>query len=379
MEVVAGGPKELLTVRYVTAVGSDAEIGRTLAAAAQDAHGDLVRPNPVDPDVERVRRRWFELHDPARARRSVGVAEHFGIDPADLTVALDSLASYWRPPGCSVGFYPGHGTANGHALLARNMDFQTATLRELLGLGTEPGEPSIVADTWVVEMRPDHGRASVTVGFGDVLGSTDGFNDAGLTVALLAASVEPSLEPTNRPAVGLNESQVVQHLLTTCATAREARDALRLAKHYYRAMPCHFVVADPSGDCFVWEHSQHHNREIVVTPAQDGDGRIVCTNHLLHLDPDPTEPSADDNPATATKTHQRWSTMTALMAEQCVVTPHEVADQLAAVRFDSTDGDSKTIWHAVYDLHDTTVEISFLLDISGPTSRYSPQLSFALK
>lgn len=59
------------------------------------------------------------------------LAESFGIDPTDLSSALDSLASYWRPPGCSVGFYPGRGTSTRHALLSRNMDFPTSTLREL--------------------------------------------------------------------------------------------------------------------------------------------------------------------------------------------------------------------------------------------------------
>ena len=72
-------PSTLLTARHVTVHGDQRQIGRSLAAAAEAAHGDDVRPRPIDPDLERVRRRWFELHHPALAARGRGVADHFGI------------------------------------------------------------------------------------------------------------------------------------------------------------------------------------------------------------------------------------------------------------------------------------------------------------
>lgn len=380
MEVVAGGPDDLLTVRYVRSAGSDAEIGWSLAAAAHEAHGDLVLPLRIDPEIQRVRRRWFERNDPARARRSLGVAEYFDVDQTDATVVLDMMTTYGRPPQCSVAYYPGRGTSNGHALLARNMDFPTRSSSELLGREAESGERAVVADTWIVEMHPDRGHASITVGFGDALGSMDGVNDAGLAVALLAASVRPSMEPTNRPEVGLSEAQVVQYLLSSCATIDDAMDAMRLAKHYYLAMPCHYVVADRSGGCFVWEHSQHHNREIVVKPELVGDGRVVCTNHLLHRVPDATGLSDDNSSvATATQSYQRWRTLTRLMTAHRVVDAAQVGEDLASVRFDRPDEETKTIWHAIYDLHDTTVELSFLLESLGSTHRYSEPLTFSLR
>ena len=43
-------------------------------------------------------------------------------------------------------------------------------------------------------------------------------------------------------------------------------------------------IADRHGDSFVWEHSRHRNRELVVQPGR----RPVCTNHLLHDRPDAT-------------------------------------------------------------------------------------------
>ena len=240
------------TVRHVIARGNQQEIGRTLAAAAHATHAGDCRPSRVDPAVERVRRRWFELHHPVLAERGRGVGEYFEIDPADTTVALDALGTFKRRVGCSVAFYPGHGTQDGHALLGRNFDFPTTSLSEFQGRTPMPGERAAVADPWIVELHPDEGYASVCVGIGDVMGGMDGINAAGLAVALLADDVNPPLEPSWHLQVGLSEGQVVRYLLDTCSTVDEAKDALRIAKHYYQGLPCHFLVADRSGASLFW-------------------------------------------------------------------------------------------------------------------------------
>lgn len=379
VNVVAGGDDDLLTARHVRLSGRDEEIGYDLAAAAYEAHGARVRPAPIDPEVERARRRWFERNDPHMAGRLSGFARFFGVSPTDCSVSCDSVPTYGRRASCTVGFYPPAITADGHALLSRNMDFPTKTASEYLGRPRMDSELAMVADTWIVEMHPDGGRSSVTIGFGDAFGAQDGINDAGLVVALLAASVDPPLEPTYGPEVGLSESQVVQYVLSNCASAGEARDALRLAKHYYLAMPCHYVVADRSGDVFVWEHSRHHNRELVVTPPRGSGGRMVCTNHLLHLEPDATGLPDDHSPvATATRTHHRWSTLTSLIAAAGLVDVGAAHDQLAAVRFDETSAETHTIWHAIYDLQDCSLDVSFLLDATEPEHRYSPRVSLSV-
>ena len=158
------------------------------------------------------------------------------------------------------------GTADGHGLLGRNYDFPTVTLSEFLGGQPWPDERPMVADPWIVEMHPTDGHASVCLVMGDVMGAMDGINSAGLAVALLADDVHPPLEASGRPQVGLSEIQVVRYLLDTCATVDEAKDALRIAKHYYQGLPCHFLIADRHGGSFVWEHSRHRNREIIVEP-----------------------------------------------------------------------------------------------------------------
>ena len=371
--------EDFLTVRHLQASGTQREIGRALAAAAEAAHGPAARPLAIDPAIERVRRRWFAAHHPAQAERIRGVADHFGLDPSDPTVALDWLGTYELPAGCSVAFYPGAGTKDGHGLLSRNFDFPTATLTQLIGLPPQPGEQPLASDPWVVELHPDDGYASIVVGIMDVMGGMDGINEAGLTVALLADNETPEPEPTGAPRVGLSEQQVVRYLLDTCATIDEAVDALRIAKHYYFFTPCHFVVADRSGRSFVWEHSPRRNHEVVVEQDPIASGRLVCTNHLLHRWPDQKQLPDDSGPiGTAALTYHRWRMLTEANADGGVVDRDDIREQFAAVRFAAPIEEARTFWHAIYDVDHPSAEISFFLHDRDGSSIYSPPIRFAL-
>jgi hypothetical protein len=308
-----------------------------------------------------------------------GVADHFGLDPSDPGVALDWLGTYQLPAGCSVAFYPGEGTKDAHGLLSRNFDFPTATLTQMLGLPAMPGERPLAADPWVVELHPERGYASVTVGIMDVMGAMDGINEAGLTVALLADNESPDPEPTGGPRVGLAEHQVVRYLLDTCATVDEAQQALLLAKHYYFFTPCHFVVADRTGRSFTWEHSPRRNHEVIVEPVAGGDGRLVCTNHLLHRWPDPSELPDDTGPiGTAALTYRRWRSITDANADGAVVDRQAVRDRFEAVRFTAPIQEARTFWHAIYDVEDASAEVSFFLHDRAGSSRYSTPIRFSL-
>jgi len=373
-------PDDAVTVRHLRAAGSQRQIGQAMAAAAGAAHGSIAAPQAMDPALERVRRRWFALHHPALAERSRGVADHLGIDPDDPTVALDWLGTYALPAGCSVAFFPGAGTKDGHGVLARNFDFPTATLSGLFGLQPAPGERPLGADPWVVETYPDDGYASVTVGIMDVMGAMDGVNETGLAVALLADNETPEPEPTGTPQVGLAEQQVVRYLLDTCASVDEAIDALRLAKHYYFFTPCHFLLADRSGRAVVWEHSARRNQERVTEQDPRGVGRLVCTNHLLHRWPDPTDLPDDSGPmGTAALTYHRWRTLTAANADGAVVDRDDIAEQFASVRFTAPLVEARTFWHATYDVDDASAAVSFWVrDVDG-RSVYSDPVTIGLR
>ena len=333
--IVAGGePGDAVTVRHLRIDGSHHEIGRALAATAEAVHGRAAAPRPVDdPIVERARRRWFAANYPAHARRMEGIAEHFGLDPDDLSVSYDWLGTYDLPAGCSVAFYPGTSTKDGHGILSRNFDFPTATFSQIVGKAPCPSERPLASDPWVIELHPDDGYASIVVGIMDLGGAMDGINEAGLSVALLADNETPDPEPTGRPRVGLAEQQVVRYLLDTCATVDEAKQALLMAKHYYFFTPCHFLVADRSGEAFVWEHSPRRNTEAIID-ADHMDGRLVCTNHLLHRWPDPAQLPDDAGPiGTAALTYWRWRTLSAALDDGAVVDRGDIRDQFAAVSF----------------------------------------------
>jgi hypothetical protein len=308
---------------------------------------------------------------------SVGVADHFDIDPADHTVALDWLGTYELPAGCSVAYYPADATKDGRAVLSRNFDFPTATSTQLFGLPPVPGERPLAADPWVVELHPDDGYSSITVGIMDVLGAMDGINEAGLAVALLADNETPDPEPTGAPRVGLAEQQVVRYLLDRCATVEEAKQALLIAKHYYFFTPCHFVVADRTGRSFVWEHSPRRNQELVVDRGPTSPSPLVCTNHLLHRWPDPAQLPDDSGPiGTAALTYHRWRLLADANRAGSLVDRDAIREQFASVRFTAPIAEARTFWHGLYDLEDASVELSFFRHDHDGVSVYSAPMHF---
>ncbi len=373
--IAGGGTDDFVTVRHLRVEGSQRAIGRALADAAVRTHGSAAWPRAADdPLVERVRRQWFIDHHPAHAARLAGVADYFDLDPEDVSVTYDWLGTYDLPAGCSVAFYPGTGTKDGHGLLSRNFDFPTATFTQLVGLPPLADERPLGADPWVVELHPDEGYASIVVGIMDVMGGMDGINEAGLTVALLADNETPEPEPTGRPQVGLSEQQVVRYLLDTCATVDEAKEALLMAKHYYFFTPCHFLVADRSGASFVWEHSPRRNHEVIVDADPRSHGRLVCTNHLLHQWPDPSRLPADDGPiGTAALTYHRWRTLTDSLDDGSVVDRDTIRDQFRSVSFGAPIMEARTFWHALYDVDAASAELSFYVrDVDGQSVYTDP-------
>ena len=380
LTTLAGGPDDFTFVRHLRIGGTQREIGRALAQAAGRAHGAAAAPRVVDdPERSACVGAGSRMHYPAHLERSKGVAEHFGRDPDDVGVAFDWVSTYDLPAGCSVAFYPRAVTKDGAGVLARNFDFPTAPFSAIVGLAPLPGERALAADPWVIELQPDEGYASVAIAIMDVMGAMDGINEAGLTVALLADNETPEPEPTRTPQVGLAEQQVVRYLLDTCATVEEAKAALLLAKHYYAFTPCHFVVADRSGASFVWEHSPRRNEEVIIDADGDTDGRLVCTNHLLHRWPDPSRLPVETGPiGTAALTYRRWETLHSAMDAGAIVDRDDIRDHFAAVRFEAPVEGARTFWQALYDVEEASVHVSFYVGDRDGRSLYSDSIRLAL-
>ena len=94
-----------------------------------------------------------------------GVGYVFGVDAECDDWDLAWLGTFDLPAGCWAAFYPGGGTKDGHALLARNFDFATLTHSEILGGTARPGEAALAADPWIIELYPDHGSLRLRLGF----------------------------------------------------------------------------------------------------------------------------------------------------------------------------------------------------------------------
>ena len=360
-----------MEVVHLVLRGTNREIGRALAETARDRHG-VVPARGGDPLVTRARRRWYQQWWPAHYQRMRGVADVHGLDVDDDSVELGLLAYLGSAPGCSVAWLPPSSTASGHPTLSRNYDFPTGTLTQILGGEAQPGELAMTARPYVVETSPsDGGPSCLFLGAYELLGGCiDGVNSEGLVVALLADDESTGADPTLAPAVGLNEIQLLRFLLETCATTGEAREALLSAKQHWMFLPCHYLVADASGDSFVWERTA--NREHLV----EGRGAVqVVTNHLLHARPSLDDLPAGDGPSA---TYARARRLTAAMAGR-TLSVEEIKAAHSCVHREDPGAAVRTLWHGLYDAVDRSLEISFYLgDEPAGGVRRSPYRRFAL-
>jgi hypothetical protein len=62
------------------------------------------------------------------------------------TSGTQVVATYDSPAGCSVVFYPGEGTKDGHGILSRNFDFPTATFTQIVGFQRPTSGPAADLD-----------------------------------------------------------------------------------------------------------------------------------------------------------------------------------------------------------------------------------------
>lgn len=232
----------------------------------------------------------------------------------------------------------------------------------------------------VLETRPPSGYSPLTItAFGLLVGAVDGINEAGVVAAMLAdddsitgAGPASGADPTFAPAVGLSEIESCRYLLETCASAEEALEAARIARHYYLFHPEHFLVADRSGRPFVYEFAPGHNAEHVTW----ADGLQVLTSHLLYRYLATADlPAGDGNGLT----FARFRTLTSLFSGAGRYSAGQIAERHAAVRFTNPDRPVRTLWYALYDTERCTMSASFYLRDSDHGEIRTPQLAFSLQ
>ncbi|HEX9399773.1 MAG TPA: C45 family peptidase [Anaeromyxobacter sp.] len=359
--IVAGEQGDDLLVHHLVLHGSNRAIGRHLGELVRARYG-VRAPCAEDPLRVRVQREWLRRHSPALFERMRGVADALGVDIADDTCDVTRLGAPPAAAGCSAIFLPPHQAASGHPLVSRAFDFAGPLARP------RAGEPPAASRPYVLELHPDEGHASLAVCAFDLLGAAlDGVNAEGLVV-VAASDIETAaagLEPAGS-AVGLDELQVVRHLLETCATAAEAREALLAMKHYYAAHPAHWLVADRHGDAFVFEISALRNRAHLVEAA----GRaLVATNHLLHRHPEGEVLPRVPDPA---GTFARFRAIASGLSDAAGPLDDDAFSAIAYRGFASpADGALRTLWHGIYDAVERRLTARFFLG-GEPSARRRP-------
>ena len=355
--VIAGGPDKFAEVRHIFLKGSNFAVGKKIGEIAK-RNGTPIMPSD-DHIMNRAKKEFMAKNYPIMYERMKGVAAAYGLDFSDDSYDFSGLfQKQFAPPGCSVTFYPGEHTENGHAILSRNYDFITGDIR---GRRPQEGRLAMMARPILFEIHPDKGYSSMSLCVAEYLGGVlDGINSEGLVVAILAE--EESGEKVGREPgyeVGLHELMSMRYLLDNCKNVEEAKEALLSLKHYYSFIPCHYIVGDRSGKSFIFEFSPTRNRSYVI----DGDGPQCVTNHLVFL-----HQNVDEFPETGLN----WSLRRYKMLDESIkakskFTLEEIASINKSVAIPSNASGNpqfapgRTLWYAQYDLDRLTMNVNFYL------------------
>jgi len=369
--IIAGSPDQFMEVRHVVLKGSNFEIGKQMAAVAM-REGIKARKSS-NRLLNRSKRMYFARNYPAYFERMKGTAAAFGLPFEDDQYDFSGLWQSFMPgPACSVVFYPGSSTENGHSVLSRNYDFITGTLQGTL---PKPGEMAVMARPYLIEMHPDKGYASLAISAFDILGGVlDGINSEGLTVSILEDGTAERVGREASDEVGFHEIQSVRYLLDNCKNVDEAKAALLSLKHYYTLTPCHHIVGDRFGKSFVFEFSPVRNRCLIT----DGKGPQCLTNHVIGRPVKGGENSVER--------YQKLVTATTAKMKFSLADIRDISASVAIPPVASRPGVARTLWYALYDSEARSLNIRFYLgekpDPADPKKvilSYSEPKEFILK
>lgn len=388
--IIIPAGKGFMTIRHLTISGTNQEIGKKLAEIAIERHSFSKRVTSAQNRLITHSLRAYIAHNyPILLNRSKGAAEALDIDFNDNNYDTTSIPLGINIPstpniGCSTVYYPASITGTKHAYLSRNYDFLKGTVADISDIPFSPEIrqilPPIMAEPYLIEMHPENGGyASFCMTCFDLLsGVLDGINRQGLTVAVNGyegdlTQMQQIYEP-NLTGVGLNELQVMRLLLDTCSNCDEAKQALLINKQYYTMIPCHYLIADAAGNSFIYEHSPGGNKEFII----NNQAKVqILTNHNVHMFPNIADiPNLADAIKKGYTSYERYQMLqhaieqnkgscsldfikqnnqNVSVSEILKLIPYEVREQFKT-------GYSRTLWHAIYDIDNRSLDIKFYLN-----------------
>lgn len=358
-EVILSSPEDYLEVRHLILKGSNYEIGKKLGQIAKECHG--IEKLPTENLLQtRCQRIYLEKNYPIFIERMRGIAEAYNSNIREDMIDFSILGEAMLGTGCSAIYFPPSSTISGHGIISRNLDFYV------------PSAMPVFSRPYIVEMYPDEGYPSISILSFQLLGEAlEGMNSEGLTIVHLADD-ESDVKPTYCNAVGLNELKIIQLLLDTCATVEDAKEVLLMNKHFYMFQTVHLLIADKSGNSFVWEYSHTHNKEYII----DGkDKPQIITNFSLHA-----YESLNDIPVVCDEkvcSYNRFRVLHDAVKQQkkkFTIDMIKATNALVFVEESSFKNPPelpvRTLLHSIYDIDNRSVEISFYLrDVAREDSK----------
>ncbi|MDP2928193.1 MAG: C45 family peptidase [Candidatus Omnitrophota bacterium] len=384
--ILAKEPDTYLEIRHIVLRGSNEEIGKALGDIAQEWLGIKTLVHYAGPIYADARRQYMEKNYPILLERMKGVAKSYGLSPTDNTYVTSGLYYDIAPFGCSAAFFPASSTSNGHSLVGHNVDFHTATMREMLGMERVEGEHNLYSRNFVMELYPDKGYPSIVVGALDLLnGLQGGMNSEGLVVTMLSDDLStPNTDPNplGDDTGGLNALQLNRLILDTCATVDEAKVTILNNKLVVGFIPAHLQICDRSGKSFIFDTApgnlSYHYTENNGQPQ-------AITNHAVFLYPDASKFPSYTSKGTYNTFYRYVKLTDYIKGHQGKFSPDDVREAMSLAYAHTTDIAEwsvdplphRTLWTMLYDINERSIEVKFYLK-DGPidSSTGDPELVF---
>jgi len=374
--LISKTPDQAMEVRHIVIKGTNQEIGKALGDIAQKWL-NIKLAKYAGPLYAEANNQYIQKNYPILWERMKGVARSYGLPPEDKTYNTSGLPYDIGPFGCAALYIPPSLSANGHAFLGHNFDFHPVLITDLLGIPPMPGNQPVFTRTCVVELYPDKGYPTITVGSVDLLNCVlMGMNAKGLIAGILTdTNRTPYMAGSSGDGKngGLAPNQLLRLVLDTCANADEAKVAFLANKLANIFDPVHFIVADGRGNSFVYEISNKDNSSHFTDSR---DKPMMLTNHAMFLYPDPQKFPAWD-PKDTYNTFRRFKVLWDFVQQhQGKFTPEEVNAALAKIyaniesapqfRPEAKPTPGRTLFHDLFDSQALTLEVKFYLRDGPP-------------
>ena len=350
---------------HIAIEGTNEEIGYELGCLAKDVH-KISKYSGLSREVIGNQYAYLKANYPEHYARMLGFAKAYGQRLDDREFDFSFFGTVPGGTCCSAVYYPPALTATGHGRLSRNLDFSIPRNID------EPSFP--FKHTYLVELHPDTAYSSISLFCFEVFGlALEGINSEGLTIVHLAdndTSFHHGNLASKVTATGFNEFLPIQFLLDTCATARQAREALQRMDHHHVAFATHLLVADREGNSFVFEYTPDGTGKTFVRGSH-AEPQVVTNFQLNRL--------ADENLASELESRSsdngfdRYSAIQERIDQASFpISEREMRDLNASVYVheDKREALDRTIFHTAYDLTSRSVQVRLFPSRDGMENEF---------